>query len=154
MIRFKVKQNVTRDLKKLADLDVRKAMEMGGMKATEIVSERADQGKGIDGNLAKYSDKYEDFKASTGRNTKPDLQFSGEMLRSQFSKVVKKGTQFIMFVKFPKRQHTKAKINIDKLAEHLNKKRPFIGLNKQNTRKVIDVIIKELRKSYAKLKLN
>jgi hypothetical protein len=154
MTKFRVKQNVTRNLEKLKNLDVSRAMELGGIEAMNIISDRADKGLGTNGKLSKYTKKYADFKSKNGGSRKPNLQLSGSLLSSHRSVVNKKGTSWFAVVFFPSMIHPTAGIKMSRLANKLDEKRPFKGLNKLNEKKVKKLMISEIEKAYAKLKLS
>ena len=154
MIKFKVDaSDVLSNLKKVADIDATKALELGGVEAVGLISDRSDKGQGLKGTFAKYSEKYAKKKSKSGRSSKPDLQFTGELLRSLLNswKVKKGKTKQTITMTVPNKTHTKSKSNMRDIASGVSVKRPFYGLLEKEITQVSKVIIQALGKTYDRL---
>jgi hypothetical protein len=121
-----------------------------GQKLKDIIAQielRASRGKGINGEaLAPYSPAYRDYKKSAGRTGKKksvgrtgkvDLTFTGKMLGSMTSAVIREGKSTVGRIFFPSDQ-------VEKVINNQRKRR-FFGLAKEqrdSLKKVIAEIIR------------
>ncbi|MGH1438261.1 MAG: hypothetical protein ACRBG0_27760 [Lewinella sp.] len=154
MIKFKVDaSDVIKNLKKVADLDATKALELGGVEAVGLISDRSDKGKGLTGTFDEYTEKYKNKRIKSRRGTTPDLQFTGELLRSLLNswKIKKSKTKQTITMVVPNKTHTKSKSNLRDIASGISKKRPFYGLLEKEKTQVIKVIVQALSKTYDRL---
>ena len=151
MMKFKVDASaLLANLDKVKRMDATKALELGGVEAVGLISDRSDKGQGLKGTFAKYSEKYGKKKSKSGRGTKPDLQFTGELLRSLLNswKVKRSKTKQTITMVVPNKRHTRSKSNMRDVASGVSVKRPFYGLLEKEKTKVIKVIVQALGKIY------
>lgn len=148
-----VDQSVAADFRAALDImDFEEPLRRGGLKIVEIVSERVDKGVEPNGKPFKaYSSSYRAFKAKSGRGVKPNLQFSGEMIRSMRDRIKRRGADYILTVDFPNRKHTRSDDTISEIAERNHKARRFMELSDEEALKVSDLIIRELAKQWQRL---
>lgn len=154
---MKIKTTVPRGLKKISNLPFDKALELSAQAVLQQISSNADKGKGYKGSFTAYSKKYGAIRAEEGLTSRPNLQFSGEMMRSILNsepKSKKTVNGYTITITPPDRQHTKAKISIDELVEVLDGLRPFYGINSQYEKVANKKALDFLSKEYAKLQLS
>lgn len=107
-----------------------KVMERSGVRIVGLISRRTDAGKSVSGApFINYSTGYKKKRQRTGRSTKPDLQFSGEMLRSMKFVIDERVNDVRVIVDFPRRFHSRSRISLEELAEAQHKTRPFFDLS-------------------------
>jgi len=107
-----------------------KIMERSGVRMIGIISRRTDAGRSVNGApFIDYSAGYKKRRQRSGRSVKPNLQFSGEMLRGMKFTVDERIKDVRVIVDFPKRFHSRSRIPIDELAEVQHKTRPFFDLS-------------------------
>lgn len=122
-----------------------KVMERSGVRIIGIVSRRTDAGKSVSGApFIDYSNPYKKKRQRTGRSIKPDLQFSGEMLRGMKFVIDETLKGFEVIVDFPTRKHSRANISVDELAEVQHKTRPFFDLSQREWQLEERRIVKDL----------
>jgi hypothetical protein len=91
-----------------------------------IIQERTERGVGYKGGRFKpYSEKYAIFRADSGRDTKPNLFFSGKMLGAITSRATSRKAEI-----FFSRASESAK------ASGNNKIRPFFGFDKEEKKRI------------------
>lgn len=106
--------------KELSD-SVKYALSRTALKGKDIIQDRMTAGKAIKGgNFKKYDSVYSAFRSSKGRGTKPDLQFTGQMM-SSMSAVSTSRYAEIYFTRAT--ESKKAAMN--------DKKRPFFGFSRK-----------------------
>lgn len=126
-----------------------KVMQRSGVRIIGIVSRRTDAGKSVSGApFINYSNPYKKKRQRSGRSTKPNLQFSGEMLRSMKFVVNEELNGFRVIVDFPSRRHSRANIDVDELAEVQHKTRPFFDLSRREWQLEERKIIKDLNRLF------
>ena len=126
-----------------------KIMQRSGVRIISIVSRRTDAGKSVSGApFINYSNPYKKKRQRTGRSIKPNLQFSGEMLRSMKFVVNEELSGFRVIVNFPSRKHSRADIDVDELAEVQHKTRPFFDLSRREWQLEERKIIKDLERVF------
>lgn len=154
---FTVNQTVSKGIKKLLNWQVDQALQAGALELGGLISDEADKGRGLRGGFKAYSKGYSNRLSRSGKSTKPDLQLSGELMRSvinpdmKFSK--RKGYKQIT-ISLSDRTHTGTDLTIAELAEIQHKRRPFFGVTKRYERIINKIVIKELEREYAKLNLD
>lgn len=100
--------------------DIAKGLQATSKRGIGMILDRTAKGKGYLYAFPSYTPKYALFRAEKGRSTKPDLNFSGKMLGSMKSKLIKpEMTAEIYFSRLAEAK--KAAAN--------NVKRPFFGFN-------------------------
>ncbi len=140
-----IKGDAIKRLKELAKFDFQKKLGRVGFGVIQTINERVE--KGVDSTGAKfkrYSKSYSDLKEKSGRNSKPDLQWTGEMLNSMQSKV--QGDTVI--VDFANRKHIKSGDTVEQIAEKNEKTRPFFTVTDKELEKIVE---KELFKPFERL---
>lgn len=140
-----IKGNAIKRLKALANFDFQKKLGRVGFGVIQAINERVE--KGIDSTGAKfkrYSKNYSDLKEQSGRNIKPDLQWTGDMLNGMQSKV--QGDTVI--VDFENRLHSKSKSKIEDIASGNEKTRPFFTVTDKELEKIVE---KEIFKPFERL---
>lgn len=132
-MKFKIKTDVYKDLKKISNLPYDKALELSAQSILGQISENADKGKGYKGSFKPYSDKYKEKRTESGRGILPTLQYSGEMFRSLLNATytaVKRGLSYIITLEAPNTTHSKSNATIADIVAGNMQKRPFFGINK------------------------
>lgn len=137
---FKVRDNtrleeLTRDLNNELVRAVDKAM------ANQLrrLIKRTDRGEGVDGKFAPYTPEYRDWKVKEkGRNARPDLTLSGNMLANLTHKTKSSGGKITGRIGFTSLKERKK-------GEGNQKKRPFIGLKREEISEIVDELKKRIR---------
>ncbi len=98
---------------------IKKALSITAQQGINIIEARTSKGVGYKGGRFKpYDQKYAAFRSARGRGTKPDLQFTGQMLGSMTSRANRRRAE-IFFSRAA--ESKKAAMN--------NKSRPFFGFS-------------------------
>ena len=113
----------------------KKALSITAQAGINTILDRTSEGKGFKGGKFKdYTPIYAAFRASRGRGTNPDLQFTGKMLGSMTSRANSKRAEIFFR---GAAESKKAAMN--------NKSRPFFGFNKQEEKQLAKVFFKALK---------
>jgi len=129
-----VSKRIGKKGKELSD-SVKHALSRTALKGKAIIQDRMTAGKTITGgNFKKYESVYAAFRASKGRGTKPDLQFTGQMFSSITTKANIKQAE-IFFTRA--QEAKKAAMN--------NKSRPFFGFSRKEENTLGKVFFKALK---------
>lgn len=113
----------------------KRALSITAQTGINIILDRTSKGTGFKGGKFKdYTPIYAAFRASRGRGTSPDLQFTGKMLGSMTSRA--DGKRAEIFFRGAA-ESKKAAMN--------NKSRPFFGFNKQEEKQLAKVFFKALK---------
>jgi len=100
---------------------VKKALLITALKGINIIEARTSKGRSYKGTFfKKYSANYAAYRLQKGRSTKPDLQFTGQMI-SSMSAISTSGYAEIYFTRAT--ESKKAAMN--------DKKRPFFGFSRK-----------------------
>ena len=114
---------------------VKRALSITAQVGINIIEARTSKGVGFKGGkFKKYTPVYAAFRASRGRSTNPDLQFTGQMLGSMTTKANSKQAE-IFFSRAA--ESKKAAMN--------DKKRPFFGFNSSEEKKLGKIFFKALK---------
>ena len=102
--------------------DIVKGLAATSQRGIGMILDRTAKGIGYKGRFPSYTSQYALFRSKTGRSARPDLNYTGKMLGSIKSKVIK--------------PELTAEINFSRLAEAKkaawnNQKRPFFGFNER-----------------------
>jgi|18_taG_2_1085343.scaffolds.fasta_scaffold01558_6 hypothetical protein len=140
-----IKGNVIKRLKELSKFDFQKKFGRVGFSVIQTINERVEKGVDSSGaNFKRYNKSYSDLKEKSKRNTKPDLQWTGDMLNSMKYKV----TGDSVIVDFENRVHAKSKSKIEDIASGNEKTRPFFTVTDNELEKIVE---KELFKPFERL---
>lgn len=157
MFKFRTRQTVSKAINKVQNMVVDQALKAGALELGGLISDEADKGRGLTGGFKSYSSKYARYREKKGRMSKPDLQFSGEMMRSVINpelKLKKRKGYKVIEVKLSGRKHTNSSLTIEELAVIQHQRRPFFGVTRRYEHIINKVIIEELSRIYAKLNVN
>lgn len=113
---------------------VKSALSLTAQAGVNIIEDRTRKGVGYKGAFESYSPEYAAFRASKGRGTTVDLQFSGNMLGSMTTRANSKQAE-IFFTKAS--ESKKAAMN--------NKSRPFFGFSRSEEKRLGQVFFKVLK---------
>ena len=123
---IKIREELSKVIKNALTYDFTKSMTKVGLATIQVINERVEKGVTVDNRPFKsYSKGYQDFKKRKGRQVKPNLQFTGEMMNSLQSEVSEQSSNVAASVYFPDRKHEKSKSNISDIAERNHEIRPF-----------------------------
>jgi len=106
-IRFKSTFDAIKAAKKIRDKKLKK-LNIAMADAKDQILERVAKGQGVDSALAPYTKKYERWKVRKGRSTKPDLRFTGQMLKAMQTTAIKSGKGLIGRIFFLEQEVIKA----------------------------------------------
>lgn len=139
-----IKEDLTKKLKEITDADFKKGLNLFAIESISIINDRVDASKDLNGaNFKEYSAGYKKSKKKSGRNIKPNLQFTGEMMNSIDHKV--NGNSVV--IKFPERNHKKSKTSVREIAEVNDKTRSFFDLTNEEFEKTAEkTVYKQLDK--------
>ena len=127
MIKINSKE-LTKKLKEVAKFSFQKQLNILAIDTISIINDRVEKGVDLKGKaFDKYSTSYAKKKKKSGRNIKPNLQFTGEMLNS-ITHNVEKNT---VVISFPERNHKKSNTSIKEIAEANDKQRSFFDLTQK-----------------------
>ena len=108
----------------------KRALSVTAQVGINIIEARTSKGVGFKGGkFKKYTPIYAAFRASRGRSSNPDLQFTGQMLSSMTSRASSRKAE-IFFTRAT--ESKKAAMN--------NKTRPFFGFSSKEKKKLADEI--------------
>ena len=114
-----------------------KKLETAMAEAVTQIDTRTASGRKIDGgSFEKYSDAYAEFKTKAGRNARPDLTFTGQMLAAMQSKVERIATGFLGRIFF-QGGRTGSTASNDQIAGYNQKTRPFFGLSDTQKKQIL-----------------
>lgn len=114
---------------------VKMALSITAQVGVSIIEDRTSQSQGYqDGAFKPYSDAYRLFRSKKKRGTKPDLQFTGQMLGSMTTKA--NGKQAEIFF---------SRATESKKAAMNNKTRPFFGFSRKEQQRLSEVFFKALK---------
>lgn len=124
-----VNSKLIKKLKSIANFDFKKSLALIGTESIMIISDRVEKGVSPNGSdFKKYSIAYSDLKEKSGRSTKPNLQFTGEMLNSMQYDVRDNS----VVIDFPNRKHNKSNRTIEDIAEKNERDRPFFSITQKD----------------------
>jgi len=116
-------------------VSVKNALSITAQVGINIIEDRTSKGKGFkSGKFKKYTPIYAAFRASRGRNTTPDLQFTGQMLSSITSRASNRQAEIFF-----------SRATESKKAAMNNKTRPFFGFSGKEQKELSDVFFKALK---------
>ena len=130
-------QDIRRRIGKKGDelsASIKKALSITAQVGINIIEARTSKGVGFKGKFKAYTPIYAAFRQSRGRSTKPDLQFTGQMLGSMTSRTTSKQAEIFF-----------SRATESKKAAMNNTKRPFFGFNKKEQEKLGEVFFKALK---------
>lgn len=113
---------------------VKKALSITAQQGINIIEARTSKGIGFKGAFKPYSTGYALFRSESGRGTKPDLSFTGQMLGSITSRATRKQAEIFF---------TRA-AEAEKAAKN-NKSRPFFGFNRREEKQLGEIFFRALR---------
>ena len=114
---------------------VKRALSITAQVGINIIEARTSKGVGFKGGkFKKYTPIYAAFRASRGRSTNPDLQFTGQMLSSITSRASSRQAE-IFFTRAA--ESKKAAMN--------NKTRPFFGFSNREEKQLGEVFFRALK---------
>ena len=114
---------------------VKRALSITAQVGINIIEARTSKGVGFKGGkFKKYTPVYAAFRASRGRGTNPDLQFTGQMLSSMTSRASSTKAE-IFFTRAT--ESKKAAMN--------NKTRPFFGFSDREEKQLGEVFFRALK---------
>jgi len=128
-----IAKRIKKQGKELSD-SVKKALSITAQAGVNIIEDRTSKGVGYKGSFKPYSATYAAFRASKGRGSLPDLQFTGQMLGSMTTKANSKQAE-IFFSRAA--ESKKAAMN--------DKKRPFFGFSSSEEKKLGKIFFKALK---------
>jgi len=114
---------------------VKKALSITAQVGINIIEARTSKGVGFKGGkFKKYTPLYAAFRASRGRSTSPDLQFTGQMLGSMTSRASSRQADIFF-----------SRATESKKAAMNNIKRPFFGFNNREEKQLGEVFFRALK---------
>ena len=113
---------------------VKKALSITAQQGINIIEARTKKGIGFKGAFKSYSDGYAQFRSESGRGTKPDLSFTGQMLGSITSRATSKKAEIFF---------TRA-AEAEKAAKN-NKSRPFFGFSRAEQKQLGGIFFRALK---------
>lgn len=114
---------------------VKKALSITAQAGINIIEARTSKGVGFKGGkFKKYTPLYAAFRASRGRSTSPDLQFTGQMLGSMTSRASSRQADIFF-----------SRATESKKAAMNNIKRPFFGFNNREEKQLGEVFFRALK---------
>tara|TARA_R110001632_G_C11241524_1_gene407728 strand:+ start:45 stop:467 length:423 start_codon:yes stop_codon:yes gene_type:complete len=114
---------------------VKKALLITALKGINIIEDRTNKGRSYKGTFfKKYNASYAAYRLQKGRSTKPNLQFSGQMLGSMSAVSTSKYAE-IYFTRAT--ESKKAAMN--------DKKRPFFGFSRNEQKTLIKTFQRYLK---------
>ena len=113
---------------------VKSALSLTAQAGVNIIEDRTRKGVGYKGAFESYSPEYAAFRASRGRGTTVDLQFTGQMLGSITTKANSKQAEIFF-----------SKASESKKAAMNNKSRPFFGFNRSEKKQLSKVFFRALK---------
>lgn len=103
----------------------KRALLATAVKGSEIILERTAKGQGFKSAFPAYSEKYAKFRRETGRSTRPDLFYSGNMLGNMTQKA--NSNQAVIY--FSRSAEAKK-------AAFNNELRPFMGFDRRESQEL------------------
>ena len=114
---------------------IKKALSITAQAGINIIEDRTSKGVGFKGGKFNgYTATYAAFRASRGRGTNPDLQFTGQMLSSMTSRANSKQAEIFF-----------SRATESKKAAMNNKSRPFFGFSDREEKQLAQVFFKALK---------
>jgi len=114
---------------------VKRALSITAQVGINIIEARTSKGVGFKGGkFKKYTPLYAAFRASRGRSTSPDLQFTGQMLGSMTSRASSRQADIFF-----------SRATESKKAAMNNIKRPFFGFNNREEKQLGEVFFRALK---------
>lgn len=114
---------------------VKRALSITAQVGINIIEARTSKGVGFKGGkFKKYTPLYAAFRASRGRSTNPDLQFTGQMLGSMTSRASSRQADIFF-----------SRATESKKAAMNNIKRPFFGFNNREEKQLGEVFFRALK---------
>ena len=114
---------------------VKKALSITALAGRNIIEARTSKGVGYKGGAFEgYSPTYAAFRASKGRGSRPDLEFTGQMMSSMTTKANSKQAEIFF-----------TRATASKKAAMNNKTRPFFGFNSREKKRLGEIFFKALK---------
>ena len=114
---------------------IKKALSITAQAGINIIEARISKGKGFKGgSFKKYTPLYAAFRNSRGRGTRPDLQFTGQMLSAMTSRASQSQAEIFF-----------SRATESKKAAMNNKTRPFFGFSAKEQKQLGEVFFKALK---------
>ena len=113
---------------------VKRALLITAQEGVNVIQDRTAKGVGYKGMFASYTPEYALFRAGKGRGTKPDLNFTGQMLGSMSVRANSKQAEIFF-----------SRATESKKAAMNDKKRPFFGFNDQEEKQLGKIFFKALK---------
>jgi hypothetical protein len=129
-------QRELNELKSRIKRSIPKSLNKSGEKTVQTIVERTQRGVGLKGAFKRYSPEYADYRAESGRGTKPDLNFSGRMLSNLGVERVNSNKVKVAFGR--KEEERKARFN--------QKTRPFVGVRPAEVKFIADAFRRQFER--------
>ena len=113
---------------------VKRALLITAQEGVNVIQDRTAKGVGYKGMFASYTPEYALFRSGKGRRTKPDLNFTGQMLGSMSVRANSKQAEIFF-----------SRATESKKAAMNDKKRPFFGFNDQEEKQLGKIFFKALK---------
>jgi len=113
---------------------VKRALLITAQQGVNVIQDRTAKGVGYKGVFASYTPEYASFRSEKGRGTKPDLNFTGQMLGAMTVTANSKQAEIFF-----------SRATESKKAAMNDKKRPFFGFNDQEEKQLGKVFFKALK---------
>ena len=113
---------------------VKRALLITAQQGVNVIQDRTAKGVGYKGAFASYTPEYAAFRSEKGRGTKPDLNFTGQMLGAMTVSADSKKAE-IFFTRAT--ESKKAAMN--------NKSRPFFGFSSREEKQLSKVFFRALK---------
>lgn len=113
---------------------VKRALLITAQEGVNVIQDRTAKGVGYKGMFASYTPEYALFRSGKGRSTKPDLNFTGQMLGSMSVRANSKQAEIFF-----------SRATESKKAAMNDKKRPFFGFNDQEEKQLGKIFFKALK---------
>lgn len=113
---------------------VKRALLITAQEGVNVIQDRTAKGVGYKGMFASYTPEYALFRSGKGRGTKPDLNFTGQMLGSMSVRANSKQAEIFF-----------SRATESKKAAMNDKKRPFFAFNDQEEKQLGKIFFKALK---------
>ena len=113
---------------------VKRALLITAQEGVNVIQDRTAKGVGYKEMFASYTPEYALFRSEKGRGTKPDLNFTGQMLGSMSVRANSKQAEIFF-----------SRATESKKAAMNDKKRPFFGFNDQEEKQLGKIFFKALK---------
>ena len=112
----------------------KRALLITAQQGVNVIQDRTAKGVGYKGAFASYTPEYAAFRSEKGRGTKPDLNFTGQMLGAMTVSADSKKAEIFF-----------SRATESKKAAMNDKKRPFFGFSDQEERQLGKIFFKALK---------